>query len=120
HRTPCRISAPLRRGSPCHRTPRAPRAPRGRADWSFPKPPGRPCRTSSRWSWESFFVSYYYISVPSAAGRLDDEDVAGAHLGLVERPELRQRSVGTLHEVAPREPGLAARHAVRPHQPVAR
>src|SRR4051812_17072125 len=51
--------------------------------------------------------------VSAAARRLDDEDVARRHLGLVERAELGHGAVGAQHMVAPRLPGSPARHAVR-------
>src|SRR5205823_11262302 len=59
-------------------------------------------------------------AVASAAGCLDDEHVAGLHLGLVEGPELGRGAPGALDVIAPGGTRLAPRHAVGPHQPVAR
>jgi len=59
-------------------------------------------------------------AVPAAAGALDHEDVARGHLGLVEGAKVGALASGAQHIVASRFAGLAARHAVRPHQPTAR
>src|SRR5688572_32582725 len=62
----------------------------------------------------------FYSAVAAAAGRLDDEELARGHLGLVERPELAYGAVGAQHRVAPWRAGFSARQAVRAHEAMAR
>src|SRR5260221_10019591 len=57
---------------------------------------------------------------PAAAGALDHEDIAGGHLRLCVWPELAALTARAQHIVAPGNAGLAARHAVRPHQAMSR
>src|SRR3954465_7115270 len=85
-------------------------------------PPALPYPTSNRWRSDSFLAAIILVrrAVAPAARTLNDKDVSRRHLGLVERPELFATSVRTLHVIFSRFAGFAARHAMRPHEPVPR
>src|SRR3954470_2564906 len=85
-------------------------------------PPALLYPTSNRWRSDSFLAAIILVrrAVAPAARTLNDKDVSRGHLGLVERPQLFATSVRTLHVIFSRLAGFAARHAMRPHAPVAR